>query len=141
MKNTNPDLIATPVKEFELNFENRTHYLFVKGTGIRRTLHSILESTQELTQIMETSKSKFILLDYAELTTIISNSDIFNITRLYETKTPLLYQLCISIIINPNEIHMEKFWEEICRKRGFNFKIFSDAPEAEKWLLEQSAKS
>ena len=129
------------MKEFELNFENRTHYLFVKGTGIRKTLPSILESTQELTQIMEASKSKFVLLDYAELTTIISNSDIFNITRLYETKAPLLHQLCISIIINPDEIHMEKFWEEICCKRGFNFKIFSDAQEAEKWLLEQSAKS
>jgi len=128
------------VKEFELNFENRTRYLYVKGTGIRSNLHSILESTRALTKIMESSKSKFILLDYAELTTVISNSDIFNITRLYETKAPLLYQLCISIIINPDEIHMEKFWEEICRKRGFNFRIFSDALEAEAWLLEQSAK-
>lgn len=128
------------MKEFELNFENRTRYLYVKGTGIRSNLHSILESTRALTKIMESSKSKFILLDYAELTTVISNSDIFNITRLYETKAPLLYQLCISIIINPDEIHMEKFWEEICRKRGFNFRIFSDALEAEAWLLEQSAK-
>lgn len=90
---------------------------------------------------MESSKGKFILLDYAELTTIISNSDIFNITRLYETKAPLLHQLCISIIINPNEIHMEKFWEDICLRRGFNFKIFSHAQEAEAWLLEQSAKN
>ena len=125
------------MNDFALTFEQRPRYLFVKGNGIRRSLASIFEGTKEFSKIVEETDSKFILLDYAEVITTVSVADIFNLTRLYEAKTPLFHQLCVSIVINRNELHFEEFWEEICRKRGFNFKIFLEVDEAEQWLLGQ----
>lgn len=125
------------MKDFGLKHKRHEKYLYVKGTGTRSSLRSIFESAQELLKIVEDNHAKFILIDYSELETITSNTDIFNITRIYENKTPLLHQLCIRIIINTKEIHLEKYWEEICRLRGFNFKIFLNAKDAEFWLLQQ----
>lgn len=125
------------MNDFVLNFENRPHYLFVKGVGIRKSLASIFEGTREFSRIVEETKSKFILLDYSEVITTVSVADVFNITRLYEVQTPLFNQLCIGIVINQRELHFEEFWEDICRRRGFNFKIFIHTDEAEQWLLKQ----
>lgn len=130
-----------PVNDFVLNFENRPRYLFVKGVGIRKSLASIFEGTREFSRIVEETKSKFILLDYSEMVTTVSVADVFNITRLYEMQTPMFYQLCVSIVINQKELHFEEFWEEICRTRGFNFKIFISTSAAEQWLLEQVSLS
>lgn len=122
--------------DFELSFEKRPHYLFVKGRGVRKNLQAVFDSTNELTKIIEETKSKFILLDYSEVITHSSNVDVFNITRLYETK-PVLHESCVSCITNPEEIALDKFWEDVSNRRGFNFKVFTDADEAEAWLLDQ----
>ena len=125
------------MKDFELKHKRHEKYLSVKGTGTSSTLRSIFESTQKLLKIVEDNNSKFILLDYSELETITSNTDIFTITRIYENKAPLLYPLFKRIIINTKEIHLEKYWEEICRLRGFNYNIILNAKDAEVWLLQQ----
>jgi len=125
------------MSEFELSYEIHPEYLFVKGKGIRRNLEAIFQSTQEFARIVEDNKTKFILMDYSETVTHSSNIDVFNITRLYETKTPLMLELCIAIITNPAEFAQDAFWEDVCQKRGFNFKIFTDTSEAKSWLLTQ----
>ncbi len=129
------------MSEFELCYEKHPQYLFVKGKGTRKNLGEIFESTQALARIVEENDSKFILLDYSETVTHTSNIDVFNITRLYETKTPVMFKLCISIITNPVEFAQDAFWEDLCRKRGFNFKIFTDPGEAKSWLLTQVRKN
>ncbi len=123
--------------DFQLRYEERDSYLYVKGTGVRKNLQAIYDSTQRLAEIIEKTHSRFVLLDYTELVTTVSNTDVFNITRIYENAAPILYSLCISIIINPNELEMEKFWEDICLRRGFDFKIFTESGEAERWLLKE----
>jgi hypothetical protein len=128
------------MNEFELTFEKRGRYVFVKGRGIRKSLQAVFESTKELTRIIEVTGSRFVLLDYSELVTEISSVDTFNITRLYETNAPVLFQLGVSIVINPAESNQEEFWEQICQKRGFNFKIFRTGREAEIWLLKEIGK-
>jgi hypothetical protein len=123
------------MNDFQLSFEQRERYLYVKGAGVRKDLGAIFESTKALTAIVVETKAKYILLDYSELITVASNHDAFNITRLYENKAAVLYELCVSIIINPRELDIEKYWEDICLRRGFDFKIFTDAAEAENWLI------
>jgi hypothetical protein len=125
------------MSDFQFRSEQRERYLYIKGTGIRRDLSAVFESTQAFAQIVEQSKPRFILADYSEVTTITSNPDAFNITRLYERNAPILHELCISIIINPSELEVNKFWEEICILRGFNFKIFTNAADAEQWLHDK----
>lgn len=125
------------MSDYQLSFEKRARYVFIKGTGVRKNLTAIVESSHEFSRIIEETKPRYVLVDYSELTTIISNHDVFNITRMYESGGAELQKLTISIIINPDELEVEKFWEEICRKRGFDFKIFTQALEAEAWLLEQ----
>jgi hypothetical protein len=126
------------MNDFQLSFEQRERYLYVKGVGVRKDLKAIFESTKALTAIVVETKAKYILLDYAELITVAGNHDAFNITRLYENKAAVLYELCVSIIINPRELDVEKYWEDICLRRGFDFKIFTDAAEAENWLIAKS---
>src|SRR4051812_10027249 len=102
------------MNEFQFSSEQRDGYLYIKCTGIRRDLSAVFESTKAFAQIVEEIKPKFILADYSQVTTITTNPDAFNITRLYERNAPILHELCISIIINPNELEMDKFWEKIC---------------------------
>ncbi|NOT77080.1 MAG: hypothetical protein HOP08_19320 [Cyclobacteriaceae bacterium] len=125
------------MKEFQLSFEKREKYLFIKGKGERSNLQEILDSTRAFAKVVEQTGSTFLLVDYTETRTQLSNNDIFNITRLYETQTPVLQKLCLSIIIPKDELSSEKFWEDICSQRGFNFKIFVDKMMAEQWLLLQ----
>jgi hypothetical protein len=122
---------------FNLHFEKRHSYLLVEGSGVRDNLKAIFDSMLSFSQIVREAKSDYVLVDYSRVTTHVSISDVFNITRLYETQGTVLSRLCLSIVINPSEIQFEKIWEEICQKRGFNFKIFLGVEEAETWLLQQ----
>jgi hypothetical protein len=131
------DESGPPMNDFQLSFEQRERFLYVTGTGIRKNLLDVFESTQAFARILEDTKPKFVLVDYSRLVTFTNNTDVFNITRLYERNAPILLSLCIAIIVNPNEIDINKFWEEICIRRGFNFKIFMSPSDAQGWLLEQ----
>jgi hypothetical protein len=125
--------------DFELSFEKRPKYLFVKGRGTRKNLQAVFDSATTLTKIIEDNKARYILLDYSTVITHSSNVDVFNITRLYETK-PVFSHLCVSCIVNPDEVTLDKFWEDVSNKRGYNFKIFTDPGEAEAWLLKEIDK-
>ncbi|CAN5526069.1 hypothetical protein BH10BAC4_BH10BAC4_06050 [soil metagenome] len=76
------------MNEFELTFERRGRYVFVKGRGIRKNLQVVFESTKELTRIIEVTGARFVLLDYSELATEISSLDTFNIPRLVRSHRP-----------------------------------------------------
>jgi len=75
---------------FELTFEKRARYLFVKGKGNPKNLQAVFDSTQALVKIIEDTKANLFLLDYSEVITHSSNVDVFNITRLYDAK-PILH--------------------------------------------------
>ncbi len=128
------------MNDFKLSYENRLEYLFVKGKGVRNGFKAIVESAQEFAEILKEIPIDFILIDYSEVITIASSTDIFNLTRLYETSHPRLHSVCISIIINSIEMEAEKFWEDICIRRGFRFKIFYTYDEAHSWLIEEVRK-
>jgi hypothetical protein len=123
--------------DFELQVEKRPKYLFVKGTGVRNGFKAVHDSSIVFANAVQENPARYILVDYSHVVTRVSATDVFNITRLYETGTSHLSKLCLSIVINPAEVESEKLWEEICGKRGFNFKIFLGIGEAEQWLLTQ----
>ncbi|CAN5344771.1 hypothetical protein BH09BAC3_BH09BAC3_08070 [soil metagenome] len=122
--------------DFELTFEKREKYIFIKGKGVRKDLTAVFESTQAFTKIVINNNMRFVLLDYSTVTTHSSNANVFNITRLYE-REQVLSNICVACICNPDEFGLEKFWEDITAKRGYEFKVFKEAGDAERWLLKQ----
>jgi hypothetical protein len=123
--------------DFELQVEKRPQYLFVKGRGVRNGFKAVHESSLVFAKAVEQNYSPYILVDYSEVKTKVSSTDVFNLTRLYEGRGSKFSKLCIAIVINPIEVESEKLWEEICNKRGFNFRIFLGIREAEQWLVTQ----
>jgi hypothetical protein len=66
---------------------------------------------------------------------IISPVEVFNLVRLYELKFAFCQKLGLAVIVSKNEIEITRYWEDVCGKRGFNFKVFLTFEEGEKWLL------
>lgn len=123
--------------DFALHAVEREHFLFVTGTGHRVGLAGVFSSSTQLEELISSYQGRFILLDYSRVITQLTRAEIFSLTRLYETKVSKLHQFTIAIVINPNELSSEEFWESICRQRGFDFKIFVSSADAEAWLVQQ----
>lgn len=120
-----------------MSFETKEGYTQIIGSGIRSGAQEVFDSGRLLSKILESTKAQFLLIDYSQVITRVSSADIFNIVRVYETKMKDFYEVCMAIIINPEDLHLEEYWEEICLQRGFKFKIFLDGTLAQSWLQNQ----
>jgi hypothetical protein len=50
---------------------------------------------------------------------------------------PHLKDVFIAAILSKLNSSFGSYWRDIAQKRGFNFMVFDDFDQAEKWLLEQ----
>ncbi|NOT74207.1 MAG: hypothetical protein HOP08_04705 [Cyclobacteriaceae bacterium] len=124
-----------PASDFVFEIEKRPSYIFIKAKGVRKNLISISESTHQVLQLMEEFHCDYILGDYRETSTPISTTDAFNLSRLYEVDDATFRRLNIAMVVSSKEEPLYHSWEEFCIRRGFNYRIFLDIKEAEKWLL------
>jgi len=124
-----------------INFEKREKYLLVTGEGERRDLLTLANGTKQIYSVIEETKSHLVLIDYRKVNFLIQNVDAFNSVRFYETKLPDLKAIVLAAVVNHDNVHIGDVWGKFAISRGFNFKVFTDIDQAERWLLQQGTNS
>lgn len=120
-----------------INFEKRDKYLLIIGEGERKGLLPVAEGSMKMYAAILDSKTRLVLIDYRKVNFDMTNTDVFNAIRIYETKLPLLANVIVAAVFNKENQAIGNTWIEVGNARGFNFKLFSDFNEAESWLLKQ----
>ena len=123
------------MNEFSIRYEAKESYLLITGKGCRKNLSEVLEGTREVAKAVSATNCRYLLVDYSAVYTKLPVADAFNIVRIYESKVTEFQNIVMAVVINPEEEQFDSFWEKICRIRGFQFKIFTNLPEAEEWIL------
>jgi len=130
------------------NFFNKTikiseekYFLKVVSQGDRSDFGVVLRNAEKIHDAIQASKKEFILLDYTQTIFKMPHNEAFNLLKVFELKLTDFRKVKMAIIINPRTDEIGGFWASICQKRGFDFKIFQDAKEAENWLLVKDQAS
>ena len=118
-----------------ITFEKRDKYLLILGEGHRNGTLVVQEGSKKMYEEILRTNSKFILIDYRKVHFEMGHTDVYNVIRFYESKLPLLSGVVVAAVFNKNNIDLGRTWTDVGTARGFNFKVFSDFDEAEKWLL------
>jgi phosphoglycerol transferase MdoB-like AlkP superfamily enzyme len=113
------------------------NYLHIAGCRLINSYSSALAFTRDICQLIENRKAyNLVLIDYTNFISIITCLDVFNIVRINDLKSDFCRTIRLSLIVDKNDIEIAKYWEDLCQKRGFNFKVFLTYCEGKKWLLE-----
>lgn len=67
----------------------------------------------------------------------IELAETVNHMKLIEHKFIKLKSISIAAITNKPNVEMGLFWQSICQKRNFNYKVFLNYQDAENWILMQ----
>jgi hypothetical protein len=114
------------------------NYLHVSGNRLLNSYPSALAFTMEICKAIENKNTHdLILIDYTNFISIITYVEVFKIVRIYNLRLNFCRSIRLAVIVDKDDIEIAKYWESLCEKRGFNFKVFLSAAEAEKWLLEE----
>ncbi len=122
--------------ENNTEFEIKEGYVVVTAHG-KRNLLAIIEGTKKLNEIAEANNVKFALVDYRDVIINTPLADAFNLVKLYEQKLPRFSESVISLVVTERNLEIARFWESVCHKRGYQYKLFTDYKAAENWLTIQ----
>ena len=122
---------------FEFSTNLKEGYLTISAKGLRKDFDSMISSSKGVSEIAIKNKVKYILLDYNELYYDIPLTFVYNQVKVFERNLPYLSQITISVITNRESYEIAKFWESICIKRGYRYKVFLESKLAVAWLKEQ----
>ncbi len=117
-----------------INFQKKDKYLLITGEG---ELSHSTDRWKQVYSTIEETQSRLVLVDYRRVNFNIPNVDAFNAIRFYESKFPTLSGVSGAVVLNEANMSIGHFWRDLGKSRGFNFQIFNDVVEAEKWLLQQ----
>lgn len=117
-----------------MHFEKRKNYVLIHAEGEVNTFGQFVKGTKWMYSIIEKTATRKVLLDYRDIFFNLGQTEAFNIVRIYEHELPLLRGVKIASLIATNNKGLAEVWEDIGRKRGFNFHVFTDFIDAEIWL-------
>lgn len=123
-----------------VKFEKCGDYLKVIGEGERNDLTAIIEGTKQINEAASKFGVRHLLVDYQQVTYNVDLTQAFNIVKVYESNIPEIKKITIAAVGNKDHIELIKFWESVCNRRGFLFKLFDHIEEAEAWLLQEIEK-
>lgn len=101
------------------------------------TYEDFVSEAEEAVALMQQHQTSLCLVDDRDYNHPAKIADLYRIVDVYESfgvsKTER-----VALLFSPENPFMDdfKFFETVCRNRGFNFKIFFDEIEAKNWLKE-----
>ncbi|MBD3169092.1 MAG: hypothetical protein GF307_06385 [candidate division Zixibacteria bacterium] len=108
--------------------------ILLKSRG-ENNLDDYIEQTRKIAEMVNERNILEILLDHSELINKASLTEIYEIPKLYEAHN-LNRNVKIAVIVSKDlsqELDFE-FFEDICRNRGWNMKLFRGREPALRWL-------
>ncbi len=119
------------------NIEVKNGYLLVTAKGDRNDFMSVINGTKIINEAAKLHNINYVLADYRFIKYNVPLSDAFNLVKLFDQKIPSFGNLTIGAVTNEHNMELAKYWESICHKRGYHYKVFPTFQEAEDWILMQ----
>lgn len=120
----------------ESSIEVKDGYLLVTSKGVRSEFNSVIEGTNKINEAAKNYGLKYVLADYRNVKYDVPIADAFNLVKVYENKLPIFNEIIICAVTNEESLEIAQFWESICNRRGYNYKVFTDFDKAEHWLTK-----
>ncbi|GEM_PF-901508 len=117
--------------------EVKERYIVISESGQRNDLLSIVEDTKKINEAVQKYNVKYVLADFRKINYNVPFSDALNLVKFYEQKLPAFSNLVGGLIISKSNLDIVKFWESICHRRGYQFKVFTNYSTGENWLTNQ----
>lgn len=119
------------------NYTLEDHYLLLEAGGSIINLQELVGGTDRLKEKAKEAGAQKLLANFRQISFDIKPHDAFNLVRYYENRTPEFKNMHIAGVMQKRDLEVGKFYESICKKRGFNAAIFTDMDQAKAWLLKQ----
>lgn len=110
-------------------------YILLTSKGERNDFIAVIEGTTKIYEAAKKLGSKYVLADYRQVTFNVPIADAFNLVKVYEKKMPLFNEIILYVVVNKDNLEISKFWESVCNRRGYSYKIFTDFDEAKESLM------
>lgn len=120
-------------KDYFLDFKSKHNYLIVIATGTR-TYATVIAITREIFDMALVKNKSKMVVDVRKLKGHLGALDIYNLVKemFYDLRGKGVDQT--AIVDTPKNPQRDRLLETIARNRGFNFRIFSNLKDAQKWI-------
>ena len=121
--------------DWKIDINENNKYIEVITSGIANNEES-LNMAKEISHTMKTNRITKALIDHSNLVSVTGATiDIYNRPKIFKI-IGLILRVKIAEVIKPEHIDHFKFFETVCRNRGYQLSIFQDRDKALAWLLE-----
>ena len=120
-----------------MNIEKKEKYLLIVGEGVKREFAELVEGSKVILNAVQNANCNLVLADYRNVRFEMDQTQAFNIIRHYEGRMQTFNSIAAAVVLGEENLGIGEVWSRVASARGFNFKIFSDYAEAERWILSQ----
>lgn len=118
-----------------LQLEKKEKYVLITGVGERKGLMMVEENSKKMYGFIVESGLRLVLIDYRNVYFDMTNTDVFNTIRFYESKLSQLKDMAVAVVFNTTNRDLGNLWVDVGNARAFNFRAFNSIEAAEEWLL------
>jgi hypothetical protein len=121
---------------YTINFLEKEGIVKSVSTG-KLTFEDYIKQSKEAVELAQKKNTNLLFLDTSNLDASIKATEILSIPDLWESiGTPRTYRLAV-LIPKDESLHEDiKFFENVCRNRGWQTKLFDKKEDAIEWLLK-----
>ena len=113
--------------------ELKDGYLLIIAKGVRDNFEEVIEGTKKIREAALAYDMKYVIVDYRKLDFNVSMADAFNIVKVYED-LPEFNNITVAAITNRKNLELGQFWESICIRRGYQYKVFTELEKGADWI-------
>jgi hypothetical protein len=99
--------------------------------------NEVVAMVMQAIKIMNQADLLQVLTDFREVTSMVTVNKLYELPELYD-QVGVSRQMSMALLL-PVTGHREedyRFFENVCRNRGYNVRLFNDNEEAVRWLAE-----
>lgn len=119
--------------------ESKEGYLKVTNTADRHAFSEVLEGVNMIAGAMDAYGMNFALIDHSTVNYHLPVTKAFDLVKVFEINLPDFRGYTIAVLTNEANLEVARFWESICKRRGFSMRVFLCEGEAMTWLKRQMA--
>ena len=122
----------------QITSQNKTSHLLIVSKGVLSVKEDLFKQTELIYREIIKHKHSRILIEESQTSFPQSLFTYSDLVKFYQDFPPEARLLKIAIVIPATDTDRKiaDFWEVACLNKGFDFRAFSSAKEAENWLIK-----
>ena len=119
---------------YTVEYQENKGIVMIENSG-KFSKEEFVKQAQETLEICRMNNCQHVLSDCTSMLSDINTTEIFYFPGLYRNlNTPRSYKLAILLAEDSATNEDISFYENVCKNRGYNVRIFKAKNEALKWL-------